>query len=444
MDNRPPAWGLGIYHYPPPQDARSQHAAEMAHWNQALVEQLIQEAPIGNGIQAPPVHEVIRIANIPFTITRQEVRQSIPPQFHLLENCPIHIIMERSTGKTIDCFIELADPNSAAELVRWLNDGVHFTRVGSRRADITASNQGELMKALFPKAKCVEWSIDGEPSIRERYPDEMYSTGFTGFITQEELRCVLAYAEGPDRNTFTKKVLQRTYEALLSIVWKFPWHMTKLYTLRDRNQIFMTLRSMVELLVYKIENRHRQLLGLDGLLVSDLVHAALNCPGFNPRMKFCMVQISHRLDPGSVCGHLSPEALAYFPFDTLTWLHPFRVSALQFYGGLIGDGQTTSTLQAGLINRWADPRLLTPYGRQWYEWDVNFMTPGQKYADCIHYELVLLEALIRSGYHVRHAPILQNPYTGPSAMSARQPVRLRIDSDQNAEARARDFSDIPR
>ncbi|KAJ5622573.1 hypothetical protein N7528_005805 [Penicillium herquei] len=439
MADPPPAWGLGIYHYPRPQDARMQHLNRMSQWNQTSLEDLLQKKTIGSNIEAPHVNEVI-----PFAITRQEVKQSIPARFPLAKDCPIHIIMERSTGKTMDCFVELANPNSAVELVRYLNDGVHFTRVGSRRADVSVSNQGELMKALFPNAKCVEWSIDGQPTIRERYPDEMYSTGFTGFITREELRCVYAYAEGPDRNTFTKNVLQRTFEALLSIVWKFPWHMTKLYKLHERNQIFETLRSMVELLVYKIENRHRQLLGLDVLLVADLVHAALNCPGFNPRMKFCMVQISHQLDPGSVYSRLSPEALAYFPFDTLTWLPDFDVSALEFFGGLIGDGQTTPTLQAGLINRWADRRLLTPYGRQWYEWDVNIVPAGQTYADCIHYELLLLDALIRSGYQRRHGPVLRNPYTGPSAMAERQLVRLHIDSNQNAEARARDFSDIPR
>jgi hypothetical protein len=85
-----------------------------------------------------------------------------------------------------------------------------------------------------------------------------------------------------------------------------------MYTVEDRNQLFaVTLRHIVALLS-KIEKS--KAVGLDQKLLTDLLEAGLQCPGFNERQKFALVMASkiptqyHRL-----------SAIArYWPFDTLS------------------------------------------------------------------------------------------------------------------------------
>ncbi|KAJ6015231.1 hypothetical protein N7540_009822 [Penicillium herquei] len=451
-----PSWGLGMLHYLPPADAATQHAAQMARFHGASLDGLIGMNAIANGISKPHTNGVIKIESvfplqfsismISYTITRQELQQSIPRRYTLADNFPIHVTMERSTGKTMDCYIELASPELAVEAVRVASEG-GFPRIGSRHVEITLSNQGELMKAIFPLAKCVAWSSNGQPIVRQRYPDEMYSTGFTGFISQEELRSLVAYAEFPKRNNFTNKVYQRTFESLLSAVSKYPWQATKLYTVDERNQLFQTIRFMLEFLVWKIKRNaahSEQMMGLDWALVSDMLNVALLCPGFNPRMKYCLVELSELYNPGIPLRQLSAETLAYFPFDTLTWTTPYDPCASEFFGGFVGDGKlpsTKETSEVGFINRWTYDRLLEPYGRQWYEWDVTMMTPGWTYERCIQHEENLLNRLMRSAYE--RCRQQYPPHEGPSAIAKEKPLHFPIDSAQNPKARIPVFTENP-
>ncbi|KAJ5731606.1 uncharacterized protein N7483_006114 [Penicillium malachiteum] len=416
------SWGLGI-HYPPPSSAA--HSAVITEFQQATLEGLINLKPIGTAIRRshPRVRGVIGIEQIPYTITRSELKQEISARYAVADGFPVHVIMERSTGKTMNCYIETANPGVAAEAVRASNSGEVVHSIRSRRVELTLSNQGELMKAVFPNAKCVDWSSEGEPTVRQPRPDEVYSTGFTGFFADEELRCLSSYAEFPKCNNFTKRVLQRTFESLLSAVSKYPWHRTELYTVRERNNIFETMRFMLELLIYKI-SRPQQEIGLDMALVGDIIDVGLRCPAFNPRMKYCLIEFGGRIHLDETWRRLSPEALAYFPFDTLTWVKK-DPSGLQFYGGLIADGEippTDETAQVGLINHWANGHnLLEPYGHQWYEWDVDKINSEWKYENSIIYEEGLLHKLIKSGYNQ---------------------VQISIDSAQNSSARVRNFTGL--
>lgn len=134
-------------------------------------------------------------------MTRQEVIQFFGRNAPLVEKCPVHIIMERSTGKTMDCYVEFQTPVDASEAVFRANqttDNERGPRMGNRQVDVSLSNQGELLKALFPRAKCIVWE-DGAPYARAIRPDEWWSTGFDGFMTDEELFCVLRHAKETQR-----------------------------------------------------------------------------------------------------------------------------------------------------------------------------------------------------------------------------------------------------
>lgn len=122
---------------------------------------------------------------------------------HLIHEsqCPVHIIMERSTGKTMCCFVEFEDHKSAQATVDHVNascDSHVGPRMGNRHVDVSISSQKELMEALFPMARCLVWANDRFASRGTR-PDEWWSAGFKGFLTDEELFCVLRHAKEPHR-----------------------------------------------------------------------------------------------------------------------------------------------------------------------------------------------------------------------------------------------------
>ena len=108
--------------------------------------------------------------------------------------------MERSTGKTMDCYIEFFSHGDACATMNRIqrDKGLdhHSVKLGGRTAEVELSTQGALMKALFPKAKNVTWH--GQvPEIRPE--TDPYLTGFIGFLTNEELVMMVKYAEQPQR-----------------------------------------------------------------------------------------------------------------------------------------------------------------------------------------------------------------------------------------------------
>jgi hypothetical protein len=110
----------------------------------------------------------------------------------------IHIIMERSTAKTMDAFVEFntrKDAEAAARRLSFTESG-RYPRLGTRHVDITLSSQDELLHDLFPRAKCVQWQ-DGMPKLLPN--TDHYSAGFQGFLTSEEIRGLVSHALVPAR-----------------------------------------------------------------------------------------------------------------------------------------------------------------------------------------------------------------------------------------------------
>lgn len=106
--------------------------------------------------------------------------------------------MERSTAKTMDCYVELLTQADAEEALSWVNRNLpaHSPRLGDRHVHVEMSSQDALLREIFPRAKCVLWK-NGIPEIQPN--TDRYSTGFQGFLTNEELFCMVHYAEAPKR-----------------------------------------------------------------------------------------------------------------------------------------------------------------------------------------------------------------------------------------------------
>ena len=102
--------------------------------------------------------------------------------------------MERTTSKTMDCFVEFVSADAAINTVNHLNSYRKKRTVGERFVKISVSSQEELMRNLFPKAKYVQWA--GQNPIILPSTDH-FSSGFQGFVQSEELVSLVKVGQRP-------------------------------------------------------------------------------------------------------------------------------------------------------------------------------------------------------------------------------------------------------
>ena len=137
---------------------------------------------------------------IPYDLTKEALLNFLGPHAKIITNDlgpPIHIIMDRSTGKTMDCFVEFfSTPDARACINSILLRSVSQNRIGDRVVEVMLSGQEELMTELFPKAKNVKWQ-GAKPVIKEA--TELFNSGFKAFVSLEELGCLVRHAEQPHR-----------------------------------------------------------------------------------------------------------------------------------------------------------------------------------------------------------------------------------------------------
>ncbi|KAL3426528.1 hypothetical protein PVAG01_00037 [Phlyctema vagabunda] len=244
--------------------------------------------------QAPSYSAVANISQIPYNVTRAEIIAYLGRNARLIseqDNEPIHIIMERITSKTNDCYVEFIDMDEAMNAVaraeaKRING--RTGRLGARFGHMELSNQGALMKELFPKAKNVDWT-EGHPNIIPTAFNDKYNSGFQGFISSEEWVMMQKHVECPQRSPYSKQCPQRPFECLISTLYKYPWYMVDYITIEDRERLVEVMTVMVAKLNDRIMNGDD--INLNVMLLRRVVKAAVNCPGLTPTQKdnVCMV-----------------------------------------------------------------------------------------------------------------------------------------------------------
>ncbi len=265
--------------------------------------------------------------------------------------------MDRSTGKTMDCYVEFYSTPDARACANSLGLRPHGqNRIGDRVIDIHLSSQEDLLKELFPKAKNVSWE-GGRPKVMET--KEMFNSGFKTFVSAEELGNLVRHAEQPHRvrdyhnlnddsmsqdadflqSNYTQRSPQRTYESLISLLAKFPWYDVSHYTLATRNQIFQATRTMLHILSINLRkayntptsctsplsmfgspSKHGHSTSFGGTpllteqLLKDLLMAGLNAPGLSEKQRWELFQMS---DYARHHFRVSP-LLQYWPWEGLS------------------------------------------------------------------------------------------------------------------------------
>lgn len=107
----------------------------------------------------------------------------------------IHIIQDRMSGKTDDIYVEMKDWNETEKIMRRY-DGQNYRdripKLGNRRVNMALSTASALMKAIFPRAKCL-W-LNGKPERPENWLVD-HPSNWDGFVTREEMVKVLMFTE---------------------------------------------------------------------------------------------------------------------------------------------------------------------------------------------------------------------------------------------------------
>ncbi|KAI5203040.1 hypothetical protein E4T38_05337 [Aureobasidium subglaciale] len=259
----------------------------------------------------PCTYGVIKIGNIPYGTSKNEVVATlgrstrITPQPRGTAYFAIHIIMERSTGKTMDCYVEIETPELAEATVnayRQRLENKRPPRIGERYIDISLSSQEALMTELFPRAKCVEW--DGHNPIVHT-TDELYNSGFQGFVTAEELVMITKHAETPQRSPFALRCVNRTYEAMISLMHKYPWHAAEHISIRERTDLAVCAIQQLRVLIDAVQ-RGTYPQQLHRPLLQEYVTACLSNPGFSAQQK------AYIANSTAECGF--GGMLAYIPY----------------------------------------------------------------------------------------------------------------------------------
>ncbi|KAI2245529.1 hypothetical protein LOZ11_005666 [Ophidiomyces ophidiicola] len=362
------------------------------------------DIPIDDGARQSsiPTAGVLKIMNrreadtslkIPYGISKQEVLHLMGRRARLLPSCigtPVHIIMDRSTAKTMDCYVEFLTSADAKETLEWFNRGLPSSppHLGDRVVDVEISSQDELLKDLFPRANCILWK-NGRPILTPN--NDPYSVGFKGFLTTEEIYCMIRNAEMPRRAPFASKCPQRTYESLASTLYKFPWHATALYTVEDRNALYYACYRQLEALVPRVAEK--QTLGLDSRLVLDLLAAGLRCPTFSDRQKAALYAAAGDMN----AFNATPATAKYWPFDTLICKSNANEETVNKFARLVaaGVGQKNPGNKV-LANNWV-PRqgVSSPFGCIWLEFGRGHA--HLKWDMAIQYETKVLREVVFEG-----------------------------------------------
>ncbi|PKS13197.1 hypothetical protein jhhlp_000542 [Lomentospora prolificans] len=292
---------------------------------------------------------IVRVTNIPFDTGHNEVDAFLGYNSRILPDNkePIHIVMCRITGKTLEIFVELQSMDDAVQVVeRQMRNsaGGRPGRIGDRLVEVAVSNKKTLMKALFPKANGVEWT-DGGPIITTEG-----LMPFRGFVSTEELTMLVKHVEHPHRCTFSRDCPERPFESLISLLRKFPWEQTKHIRNHQRYKIFFTTFKLIELLIFKLRRRISET-RLTHRLLRRIADTAMTCRGFTVLQKDDIARLVG-LSQSEVCFYGQPRYAS-------RWRHQYAVSVkrglpfdlIEWYIDIIAEQTRTSLIKLPVRER---------------------------------------------------------------------------------------------
>ncbi|KAK2045815.1 hypothetical protein LZ31DRAFT_564953 [Colletotrichum somersetense] len=283
-----PQGPVALYDAPIPDYIRAQRSVELNRLTAGATGLPTAQVAL-HEVNFPFVEPATRRAHhtIPFVTNRAEIIAVLGRNSRILNDMeePVHIIMERITGKTTDAYVEFHTLEDASKAVEKYQQNIgrgRMTRIGQRPVDIELSSEAALMKDLFPSAKGVFWN-GTNPQILPNNDQEPWGN-FKGFVSNEEMTMLVKHVEVPHRSPFSKDCPQRPFECLISTLTKFPWHMKANVTVQQRYAIHKATCDLIRILVSSIQDK-RDELNLTHRLLKRVVAAAMRCEGFSALQK---------------------------------------------------------------------------------------------------------------------------------------------------------------
>ena len=93
------------------------------------------------------------VLQIPYDVTRSEIVQLLGKKPNVIENhamgCSVHIIMERPTSKTMDCFVEFQTLDSVYDQIRSHDHMIESDVIQSLEVDMSMSSCPTRMSCLL-------------------------------------------------------------------------------------------------------------------------------------------------------------------------------------------------------------------------------------------------------------------------------------------------------
>ncbi|KAG2184173.1 hypothetical protein INT44_009188 [Umbelopsis vinacea] len=233
---------------------------------------------------------VIKISNvglkIPWDVSVSQVTQFFksikfpPPQMH---SHFVHIIIDRSTGKTVsNAYVEVLEPTEAQRAVTTC----HRKPLKGRLVHVSHSNQDELLKSLFP---CWTGNFVKGMAI----PTETQSVSpkqDQTFITRQEINSLLTICRNYKIH-FSRKCPERPFENIMSIVCKYPWYQPELVTALQRDHIYECLKLAIGKYIwyYQVNLDRIDYITIDPALVDRMVRTGVMCPTFTERQQYVIL-----------------------------------------------------------------------------------------------------------------------------------------------------------
>ncbi|KAG9291107.1 hypothetical protein G9A89_012979 [Geosiphon pyriformis] len=244
---------------------------------------------------------VVKISNIPWDVSLKDIKTFFS-NFQMPDPCTyaqcIHIIMDRTTGKTLsEAFIELVTPADAHRAVEMRN----MKPLKGRLISCTRSSQEDLMKTIFPKWK---GSFNGCNAVITAEMKETTSVTVPNIplVTREEMNALLVVCRNYKLH-FSRKCAERPFENIITVLVKFPFHQSDLYTTLQRDLLFEMLKLAIESLKIHLSKEYHR---IEETLLERMLHAGILTPVFTERQKMMILQVTGLKLPPDLQDLLAP------------------------------------------------------------------------------------------------------------------------------------------
>ncbi|GAB7344884.1 hypothetical protein MBLNU457_3323t3 [Dothideomycetes sp. NU457] len=417
---------------------------DLREGNAISVEDVLNHVPLVEPCRQlrPSKAGVIIVKNIPYATLKNEIIAAIGRNAKIVSQPPgtsyhaIHIIMERASGKTMDAFVEVETHNDAVAIVDVFNQRVsqrRGPRIGNRHVEIEVSSQAQLMQTLFPRARSMTWQ--GQEPCVDNTGDE-FSSGFLGFLTQEEITMLVKHAEVPQRSPFAQRCLHRTYESIISTLWKYPWFAPELITVKERVMLFEVACGLLKALMRSLRGdttRQSSSANLNIELLQELCCAVFNVPFSAGQKDYAAAMMTeygfeHVVDSVRR-GNLGPFADSW-PFEALDKTEGVSFESMQYYVGLLCKSSPAPQLSLAQRSMLGRPQHSTsPFGL----FTIDYATPklgDLVLADVAQYEWNAVEVALRKALRSESQSLIENL------------ENLALTHDQESMSRGRSASDF--